>query len=74
MDPSTVKATRARNFISANQRSPLVYQSSDGNKITCRLQDGTKFEMTGEVARAIDEIGHELRWAHLAPRLVGCEA
>jgi hypothetical protein len=58
---------KAQRFIDANLRSPLEYQSasSDLDQVTFRLRDGTRFELSAEEARAIDDAGHELRWTHL---------
>lgn len=43
---------RSRNFILANEVSPVVYGSVDGNCITYRLQDGKMFHLNAEEARA----------------------
>lgn len=37
---------RARNFIAANELSPVVYGSVDGNCVTYRLADGKIFRLT----------------------------
>lgn len=43
---------RSRNFILANEVSPVVYGSVDGNCVTYRLQDGKMFHLNAEEARA----------------------
>lgn len=37
---------RARNFLAANETSPVVYGSVDGNCVTYRLANGQTFRMT----------------------------
>jgi hypothetical protein len=58
---------KVQRLIDANQCSPLVYQSasSDLDLVKFRLRDGSAFELTADQARALDDAGHELRWAHL---------
>jgi hypothetical protein len=55
---------KAHLFIEANRESPLVYQSSDGDKCLFRLKDGRTFELTAKDCLAIPE---PPRWAHLEP-------
>lgn len=51
---------RARNFIAANEISPVVYGSVDEGCVTYRLQDGKTFRMTPAEA---GELPHPW-WAH----------
>lgn len=80
-------SVKAQRFIDANLKSPLEYQSSDGDTVTFRLKDGSLFALSADEARAVDQAGHLPRWQHLwgfygdaplppptASRLVGCEA
>lgn len=66
---------KAQRLIEANLKSPLEYQSSDGDRVAFRLRDGSRFDLSADEARALDQAGHELRWTHLhglgQPQLVG---
>lgn len=44
---------RARNFVAANEASPVVYFSQDGNLVTFRLESGKVFSMTATEAREV---------------------
>ncbi len=50
---------RARNFITANEDSPVVYGSVDDNCVTYRLANGKMFHLNAEEARQADNP----RWA-----------
>lgn len=54
---------KAQRFVDANQGSPLVYQSTQGQGCFFRLADGKTFDMTGADCESIR--GYELRWRHL---------
>lgn len=51
---------RARNFLTANADSPVVYGSVDGNAVVYRLENGKLFHLT----RADCEHAQYPRWAH----------
>lgn len=51
---------RARNFIAANELSPVVYGSVDGNCVTYRLDNGKMFRLTLLEAQEI----RDPWWAH----------
>lgn len=57
----TLKAAR---FIEANQASPLVYQSTDGDGCTFRLADGKRFDLTAVDCLSIRD--YFPWWGHLA--------
>lgn len=42
---------RARNFLAANEVSPVVYGSVDGGKVTYRLANGQMFHLNETEAR-----------------------
>lgn len=44
---------RARNFIAANEQSPVVYFSQDDNLVTFRLASGKVFNMTALEAQEV---------------------
>lgn len=44
---------RAKNFIAANELSPVVYFSQDGNLVTFRLASGKVFNMTALEAQDV---------------------
>jgi hypothetical protein len=44
---------RARNFIAANEDSPVVYFSQDDNFVTFRLASGKVFNMTAQEAQEV---------------------
>jgi hypothetical protein len=44
---------RAKNFLKANEVSPVVYFSQDGNLVTFRLESGKVFNMTALEAQAV---------------------
>lgn len=50
---------RARNFLAANEVSPVVYGSVDGGRVTYRLADGKMFRLNTEEARQVPNP----RWA-----------
>lgn len=52
---------RARNFLAANELSPVVYGSVEEGKVTYRLENGQTFRLSVVEAR---EAPHP-RWAHL---------
>lgn len=54
-------SARARNFAVANEGSPIVYGSVDGNRVTYRLADGKMFNLNAAEARQI----RKPRWAYL---------
>jgi hypothetical protein len=54
-------SARARNFILANELSPVVYHSIDEAEAAFRLANGKMFRMTVEEARQIPKP----RWAYL---------
>lgn len=51
---------RARSFVAANEDSPVVYGSVDGNCVTYRLANGKIFRLTLLEARQTPEP----KWAH----------
>lgn len=52
---------RARNFLAANEVSPVVYGSVDGNCVDYRLANGKMFRLTVVEARQAPNP----RWAYL---------
>ena len=52
---------RARNFIAANEVSPVVYGSVDDGRVTYRLADGKMFRLNVDEARQVPNP----RWAFL---------
>lgn len=53
---------KSHRFLSANERSPVVYAGVDNHACTYRLEDGSSWTFSRREAR---EIGHPRR-AHLA--------
>ena len=60
--PST-PTLRAQRFIDANQVSPLVYQSTDGDGCVCRLADDQTFQLSTADCLSMRE--YRPRWRHL---------
>lgn len=44
---------RARNFIAANEASPIVYGSVDDGRVTYRLENGKVFCLNADEARQV---------------------
>lgn len=59
---------RARNFLAANELSPVVYGSVDGNCVTYRLQNGKRFNLTVIEAKQVPRP----RWAFLEAEMHPC--
>lgn len=58
---------RARNFITANEVSPVVYGSMDGSCVTYRLANGQMFRLHAIDARQAPNP----RWAYLEKEMLG---